>query len=218
MEATTEIHGLPTPPLGYRLAVKGDVPAEGMQAWQNVSQYWAPCLYYPERPLSEGMFYAIPLDDGYAYHEAGTIIREGDEYQIGESWCKYAEWTIGEVDSKHPLRRPKAKPSPLAPGRNINGLTEANVETHLGWRLITEGESTSPPEDAQFFLRGIGWGPREDPTGKHAAYNCDYRTKAPLPAAEERRHYEVCGTSYLLTVRQREALEILAESCEKEGR
>lgn len=111
MNIEMKIHGVPNPPLGYRLAVKGDKRCKGMQIIDH--GFWR--LPDPDstRPLTQGRFYAVPLDDGYDYFETGTtVIQAGDE---GLYACLDDVWTgidtcfLGQT-TPVPLRRPKAKP------------------------------------------------------------------------------------------------------------
>jgi hypothetical protein len=104
---TTKIHGLPNPPLGYELLRKG-------HAWEcgNLRRYepghgWV----FAVQTMEPGdWLYAVPLDDGYEYFEAGTtVIQAGDETFVRPGdWYEMSEALVGQSNG-HCLRRPKAK-------------------------------------------------------------------------------------------------------------
>lgn len=258
---TTQIHGLPTPPLGYRLANIGDTRCEGAKFWNPDRAQRLIAAGGITGPLVPYYIYAVPLNDGYEYHEAGTtVIQAGDEALVRPGdWYEMSEALVGQ-SNRHCLRRPKAKPSPfakgwnplkltdhqvgegyrllelgesregseyrleigdgewhpanpggivtnptlhhshachrvrispLAPGRNINGLTEDQVGVADGWRLITL-EDKRIPLDLQMWSKDQRWVP-----SAHAGEDYDmpsngndYRTKAPLPG--EKAKTEMC--------------------------
>lgn len=127
----------------------------------------------PERIELSGGVYATPAEDGYYIRDAGGLVG---------SHLAHSEIDIlhGASLKARGLDKPQREPDAIAPGRNINGLTEDQIGVRDGWRLITEGEAKLPP-DTQY------WGPVRElwysrATAPHAALdNVDYRTKAPLP-------------------------------------
>lgn len=113
MNIEMKIHGVPNPPLGYRLAVKGDKRCEGIRIWDSHGRDWENSHNPLIEPLKPDRLYAVPLNDGYDYFEAGTtVIQAGDE---GLYACLNDVWTgidtcfLGQT-TPVPLRCPKAKP------------------------------------------------------------------------------------------------------------
>jgi hypothetical protein len=178
---TTKIHGLIDPPLGYEWLPKGaPLTMEskflyGGDEWHPVGSAHAP---HPN------FLYCRPLDDGYEYFPKETIIQPGDEECSCDGRSRPHSPSSYGKPGVSPLRRTKAKPSPLAKGRNVNGLTESQVETHLGWRLITDVELNKLPNDAEYYNKAAKWdisAYQNDSPGLTDKRDTDYRTKAPLP-------------------------------------
>lgn len=180
---TTKIHGLPNPPLGYRLATKADTRVKGVRIWQPYDNRWVEATS-DKTELTPSFLYAVPLNDGYEYFPKETIIQPGDEECSCDGRFRPHSPSSYGKPGVSPLRRPKAEPSPLAKGRNINGLTESQVETHLGWRLITDVELNKLPNDAEYYNKAAKWDIsafQNDSPGLTDKRDTDYRTKAPLP-------------------------------------
>jgi hypothetical protein len=122
------IHGLPTPPPGFRLAVQGDEKCHGIREWND--DEWMRILPEYGR-LEPNAFYAIPLDDGYEYFEAGTTtIQAGDELQWAlDYWERAAPGRIGCKNPCNPLRRPKVKVCATRDGTGLV-MTQAGAGTY----------------------------------------------------------------------------------------
>jgi hypothetical protein len=118
-----------------------------------------------------------------------------DADRSGVEMYSMGTWVNCSVDSPYKTYRVPlswvhpSKRSPLAKGRNLHNLTEAQVEVEEGWRLITEKELDCIPLDAEYwnynekeFLLASSRGVPANPSDRR---DTDYRTKVPLPLTPE---------------------------------
>lgn len=118
---TEKIHGLPQPPLGYRLMEEGE-NWRGMmfRRYEHSDNSWPFAVQTIEPDPRQ--FYAIPLDDGYEYFKAEKEpIQCGDEVLKDNAWVPCESWTF-KYKIGYPLRRPKAKPPTYSERQAACGL------------------------------------------------------------------------------------------------
>lgn len=177
---TTEINGLPQPPLGYRYAKPGDKRYEGLKIWYRDQAQWATAVV-SSYSLDPVCIYAIPLNDGYDYFEAGTtVIQAGDEikYETGD-WFDPDYVSNGRTNN-YPLRRPNPLPwaDQIAEGHNNSKLTNAQVGE--GYRLLNVGDEI--PHNAEVYASGEGpWKTPSSPPRWVSASNVPFRVPTTKP-------------------------------------
>lgn len=150
---TTEINGLPLPPLGYRYAKPGDKRCEGLKFLANGA--WDETTTVGE--LNDRIIYCVPLNDGY---EAGAL-PWGEQIAEGHNNPKLTNALVGEgyrlleLGDKIP-NNAEVYASGVGPWKNPINYSGWVSCTNAPFRVpITKPKKTVPLEAEDW--RGIWW-------------------------------------------------------------